>query len=134
MGKIKDRKPDRGQIVKPHESKLVSDEDRRPKFSLRLLQQSHCVSCCTKEEKAALAEKMQTLSALPWKEIRKQDRHGLGYEKIASSSIRAGIPKEAKDKSIIAFRFSGMKPMVGFKEGATFYVLWLDRDFKLYKH
>ncbi|MHC1788302.1 hypothetical protein [Solidesulfovibrio sp.] len=120
--------------IKPHGSKPISDEDRRPKFSLRLLQTSHCISCCTKDEKAALADKMHTLSALPWSEIRKSDRHGLGFEKIAPASIKAGIPEPAKDKNIIAFRFAGMKPMVGFKEGATFYVLWLDRDFTLYKH
>ena len=35
---------------------------------------------------------------------------------------------------LIAFRFAGNAPMVGYRVQAIFYILWLDRDFTLYDH
>jgi hypothetical protein len=35
---------------------------------------------------------------------------------------------------LIAFRFAGNRPMVGYRVQAIFYLLWLDRDFTLYDH
>lgn len=46
--------------------------------------------------------------------------------------------KEAKpacitpDVTLIAFRFWGKAPMVGFRDGRTFHIVWLDVDFSLY--
>jgi len=77
---------------------------------------------------------MFSLSQLTWSEIRKAPRGGLGYEKIAPTAIRPAIPEEAREENIIAFRFSGKAPMVGFKKAATFYILWLDRGFEVYNH
>lgn len=134
MKGFKKPKATQGHLIKAHGSKAVSDEDRKPKFSLRLLQPSHCISQCEKDDRAAFAEKMRRLSQLTWAQIRQQDRHGLGFEKISHDAIKVGIPEEAKAEKLIAFRFSGPKPMVGFKKEATFYVVWFDRDFTLYNH
>jgi hypothetical protein len=82
---------------------------------------------------------MLRLSRLTWAQLRQQGRHGLGYEKIARSmirAIRAGIPETIPpDVDLIAFRFYAKAPMVGFTgSDGTFHVIWFDRDFTLYKH
>lgn len=90
---------------------------------------------CTKDEKAALASTLYKLSQLSWKELRLQPRHGLGYELISRNSIRVGIPKHiTEDVDIIAFRFKGKAPMVGYRDEGIFRIVWLDRDFTLYDH
>ncbi|MEG4867017.1 MULTISPECIES: hypothetical protein [Microcoleaceae] len=43
------------------------------------------------------------------------------------------IPSHLQDDvNFIAFRFGGMAPMVGYRDGAVLYIIWLDRDFTLY--
>jgi hypothetical protein len=74
-------------------------------------------------------------SQLTWIQLQLTPRHGLGSEKIARAAIRPIIPDIAKGvEFFLAFRFSGMKPMVGMRRGAVFHVLWLDRDFSVYPH
>ncbi|BAZ81969.1 hypothetical protein PN497_16920 [Sphaerospermopsis kisseleviana CS-549] len=78
---------------------------------------------------------MHRLSKLTWSQIHSQGRHQLGYEKISRDAIKAPIPKFiTEDVNFIAFRFSGIKAMVGYRDGAIFYVIWLDRNFTLYNH
>ncbi|WP_272538544.1 hypothetical protein [Providencia sp. PROV197] len=136
----------RGKIAKPPSeesgriglSKPSKDdlpENNPPVFSLRYLQKGYCLDCCQKDEKAALADKLFTLSKLSWSEIKGLPRHGLGFEKIKSSSINASIPKHITDDvDLIAFRFFGMSPMVGYRNESTFFIVWLDRAFTLYDH
>jgi hypothetical protein len=58
-----------------------------------------------------------------------------GYEKIPHVRIRAGIPPAiTEDVDILAFRFCGKAPMVGFRLDEVFFVVWLDRGFTLYDH
>ncbi|AMY67143.1 hypothetical protein EKN93_05970 [Enterobacter asburiae] len=75
------------------------------------------------------------MSQLSLADIRQQDRHKLGYEKISRSSFKAAIPANVtEDVELMAFRFCSKAPMVGYKRNATFYVIWLDRSFTLYNH
>ncbi len=39
-----------------------------------------------------------------------------------------------EEVNLIAFRFCGKAPVVGFRARRIFHVLWLDRAFKLYDH
>lgn len=72
---------------------------------------------------------------MTWIQIRGAHRHGLGTEKIEKSAIKVPIPTVVtEDVSLLAFRFSGKAPMVGFRERDVFHVLWFDRDYSLYKH
>ena len=119
----------------PKDSKQVSAEQEHPYFSLQHLAKKFCLSLCETEEKAAFADTLHRLSLLPWSQIKQQNRHGLGYEKIARNAIKAGIPSHIKnDVNFIAFRFHIKKAMVGYRDGHVFHILWLDRSFKLYKH
>ena len=43
-------------------------------------------------------------------------------------------PNVTEDVTLLVFRFSGRKPMVGYRVKEAFYVLALDRDFTLYDH
>lgn len=80
-------------------------------------------------------DKLRRLSQLTWAQIRLQDRHGLGTEKLAQDQVRCRIPtKLTSDTYLLAFRFSGMKSMVGYKDGAIFHIIAFDRNFTLYDH
>lgn len=113
-----------------------NSDHKKPKFSFCYIQSSHCITKCQKDEKAGLADKLYRLSQLTWAEIKQQGRHKLGFEKITRDAIKAGIPKHITEDvdHFLAFRFDDFKAMVGYRLGSTFFVIWLDRDFKLYNH
>lgn len=107
--------------------------DYPPLFSFDHMAASHSVATCNDEEKAALADSMWRRSRITWRELRSAGRHGLGAEKIT----RINQPRPAvvtDDVTLLAFRFSGMKAMIGFREGRIFHVIWLDSDFEVYDH
>lgn len=113
-----------------------NSDQKKPKFSFCYIQGSHCITKCQKDEKAGLADKLYRLSQLTWAEIKQQGRHKLGFEKIARGAIKAGIPSHITEDvdHFLAFRFDDLKAMVGYRLGSTFFVIWLDREFNLYKH
>ena len=129
------KRVERGRNISPPVTTEESPEQQPPTFSLRYMSKEFCLSECTKDEKAAFADTLYKLSQLTWSQINSSDRHGSGYERIAQNSIKAAISAHiTEDVNLIAFRFCGMAPMVGYRDGAIFYVIWLDRSFKLYKH
>lgn len=135
-GRLRQRERDSSSTIgAPQEDRAKTADRNPPEFSLRYLQKNFCVDCCEQKEKAALADKLFRLSQLSWAEIRQQNRHKLGYEKISRNVIKSAIPPHVtEDVDLIAFRFCGMAPMVGYKRDATFFILWLDRAFTLYDH
>jgi len=135
MGKFKKPKLNTGTLIKPHDDAGLPPEQSKPLFSFERIQASYPLQHCTKDEKASLVDKLYQLSQLSWAEIKQQNRHKLGFEKISQDSIKTGIPAFiTPDVCLIAFRFSGLKPMVGYRHEQVFYILWLDREFKLYDH
>lgn len=119
-----------------HTSKDIPPEQQPPKFSLRFLNKHYCISNCEKNEKVSFVNKIHLLSQKTWAELKQADRHGLGYEIIERSSIKSSIPSHlTNDVNIIAFRFHDKAPMVGYRDtDGTFYIIWFDRNFTLYKH
>lgn len=102
-------------------------------ISLRYLRPNYCISRCEKRDKAKFAERVRILTQKTWAELKQSDKHLHGYETIAQLSDR--LPPEAPLQApAIAFRFAGLKPMVGFRNDAIFYVVWFDRDYNLYAH
>lgn len=107
----------------------------KPTFCLRNVDAQYCITTCDQRDKAAFADKIRRLSCMTWNQIISADRHGMGFEKIPRESIRPSIPLHiTEDTVIIAFRFSGMKPMVGYRSQSMFHIIWFDRDFNLYDH
>jgi len=108
-----------------------------PLFSLERLETGpYCLSNLDKDDKAAFADSMFKRRSTTWNEIQQMPRHGLGYEKIAVISLLVTPPKFiTEDQSnVLAFRFNGLKPMVGYRVRNIFYVLWFDHKFSVYPH
>jgi hypothetical protein len=112
-----------------------SYDQRHPVFSLQYLQSNHCISRCEMAEKAKFADTLRKLSQFTWLDLKLTGRHQLGYEKIEKNSLKVGIPAHlTEDINIIAFRFDGKKSMVGYRINDIFYIVWVDRNFSVYKH
>jgi hypothetical protein len=130
--KLKSKKPNQFVALPPHGG---STDREKPVFSLHLLQKGYCVADCKTNEKASLADCLRKLSNFCWLELKNDKRHGLGCEKIDKHCIKASIPEiTPKNDTFLAFRFHGKAPMVGYREGRIFHILWLDRSFALYDH
>jgi hypothetical protein len=92
---------------------------------------------CNKEEKVSFVDQIIKLSQLTWSQITLAPKHGLGTEQVPQHCICGdSIPENIikPDTNLLALRFAGKKPMVGFRDKETFYILWFDRNFTLYKH
>jgi hypothetical protein len=128
-------KSKRGRIPTPE---APQDYDQKPPlFSLERVQEGeHGYSALTTAEKAAFADSIYKRSGLKWIDLRRCDRHKLGTELIPRGQITAPIPAfitEDQD-SFMVMRFSGKKPIIGFRERNIFYIIWFDRNFKVYPH
>ncbi|MBR1735378.1 MAG: hypothetical protein IJ730_08110 [Alphaproteobacteria bacterium] len=105
-------------------------------FSFKfMVRDEYSLFSCSQEEKNAFLKTMEKLSQLTWENVMSINRHKLGCEHISQKSIKTPIPSYiTPDTQLIAFRFSGKKAMVGFRNRDTFYIIWFDKDFSLYKH
>jgi len=121
--------------IQPHYVPSDKSDDQTPIFSLEFMVDGYCVHSCQKDQKAHFAMALYKRSKLTWKELRLAPRDGLGYEKIARNALKVSIPaKVTEDVDMIAFRCIGQAPMVGFKLGRIFHILWIDKNFTLYNH
>jgi hypothetical protein len=103
-------------------------------FSLLYINQDN-YNGCDWDDKLALIDSLNTLSQLTWKQVHTLDRHKLGFETIPRKDLRFPIPAGiGQDVRFSVFRFSGMKPMIGFRRSGVFFILWLDYDFSAYDH
>ncbi len=106
-------------------------------FSLEKLQLgTYCLSSLNEEHQAMFADSIFRRKSMLWKEVRNAPKHGLGTEKIDKGSISAPIPKFITDESesLLALRYHGKCPMVGYRLRDIFFVLWFDHNFSLYDH
>lgn len=127
---FKEPKKEKGAKLKtPPEQQKKSGSDHLT-ISLRHLAASHCISKCQKPDVLSFADKVRMLTQKSWSELQQAHKHGLGFETIARDGLKVAVPDHVTpDVNIIAFRFSGKMPMVGYKDGQTFHVLWFDRAF-----
>ena len=133
--RLRKQKQNIGKRIRAHASDDTPPGKPHPSFSLRYVDRAHCLSSCTRKEKAAIADTIHKLSKIPWAEIETAPRHGSGYERIARSSLARPVPSHVtEDAPIKAFRFFGRAAMVGYRSGDVFFVIWFDRKFKLYRH
>lgn len=133
--KIQSRLPSSGKRLQVPVDAAESPQYQPPLFSLRYLRREFSLSDCNQKEKAAFADTLHKLSQMTWAEINTAPRHGSGHEIIARDAIKASIPAHiTEDVNLLAFRFYGKAPMVGYRDGSIFYVVWIDPHFKLYDH
>jgi|ERR1039458_3678311 hypothetical protein len=139
-GKSKIKKPPATHGSKiglsPEADKATPDYNRRhPIFCLHYVVPDYCITVCDDDDKLAFVNRVRKLSGMTWNDIIRADRHGFGREKISRDAIRPQIPGHiTEDVTLIALRFSGKKPMVGYQDNDVFHVVWFDRDFTLYDH
>lgn len=125
---------DKGKFATPPDVPDNSNNEP-PVFSLRYLCKSACLTNCVGEEKIAFADTLYKMSQRTWIEIINTNRHKGGTEKIAQDSINHALPPHiTPDVTLLAIRFCHMKPMIGYRDKAIFYILWLDRNFDVYDH
>ena len=121
-----------GKIIPAATNEKPPDVEH-PLFSLRHVDKKYCISSCEKGEKASFVTKMHKLSSMSWRELSVAPSHGLGFEFI--KTLDAKLPRCAPQGArAIAFRFHDKAPVVGYRDGNTFYAVWFDRQFKLYDH
>lgn len=112
-----------------------SSNKKNPVFSLKYIQKGFGIEECPDEDKIALLKKMAQLSQTTWQDIFQSSRHGTGQEKIDKNSLKVPLPTCVKDDTnLIAIRYKGLAPMVGFRENDVFHILWVDFNFNVYKH
>ncbi len=115
--------------------KTVDFGKTTPKFCLRHMVPGYSVEDLQTEDKAAFASALFKRAKMTWDELRVAPRHGLGYELIGGDSLKVAIPTSVvvtEEVRIMAFRFRGKAPMVGYKDGDVFRIIWLDHDFSVY--
>jgi hypothetical protein len=126
--------PVRGNRITAPPQQPQNNDREPPAFRLRFIVPKYCITKCNAEQKAAFAQRLYELSRSTWIELRNAGKKG-GTEVLPQFRIKE--PKPAcvtPDVTLIAFRFWGKAPMVGFRDGRTFHVVWLDIDFTLYDH
>jgi len=89
---------------------------------------------CDKDEKAAFISKLCRLSQIPWDEIQSSGRYKMGFEWMPQGAIKVPLPDITEDAPIMVFRYNGMKAMLGYRVGHTYYPFWLDVNFTAYPH
>jgi hypothetical protein len=139
MGKnrLKKRHDEAGPRIKAHSSSSISTEQLSPIFSLHLMGgDKYSLANCEVNDKAHFADALYKRARLTWADLRRAQAHGLGFETIPRHRIKATIPSAVTDdvNSFVVFRCIAEAPMVGYRDGAIFHVLWIDRDFTLYNH
>jgi hypothetical protein len=123
------------RISAPGNADTGSTQGQTPVFGLEYLRGQYCLSECSDEHKAAFASRLHLLSGKTWGEINIAPRKGIGFEKIKRDQLNATVPAHvSSETAIIAFRYHGNHPMVGYRDGRVFHVLFIDRDFTLYDH
>lgn len=135
MKQFRKPRPEKGKHIQAKASATKPTNQESPKFSFYHLQSSHCISKCEKNEKVAFVDALFKRSQMTWQQLLQAGKHHLGSEVIDRDSIKAAIPPFITDEvTLLAFRFNGNAPMVGYRDGSTFHVIWIDRAFDLYDH
>ncbi len=117
--------------VQPSSPTLTS----KPIFSFHYLQNSYCISKCSRPQKIGFVDTMRILSSMLWNEIYSSGHHQHGKETIPRHRFKVPIPSSiSDDENLIAIRFHENHPMVGVRRGDVFHVVWFDRNFTVYDH
>lgn len=136
MGKVKPVQiSGKGKIKSPPDTGFYP-EPQHPVFCFKYIHKDFGLNKCNDEEKIKLLERVAMLSKMTWPEIQTAPKHGVGSEKIERDSIIPPIPLDLTEdvKHLLALRFDGKKPIVGYRNKFIFHILYIDRSFEVYNH
>jgi hypothetical protein len=128
------KKPFQGRVG---EAESQNTDTMPPHFSFEKMRDKtgYSVACCDQQNQSALVKQLFILSRMKWSEIRNAPRHGVGTEKIPRDQLKAPLPQGISDDvEILALRYNGKRPMLGYRDGRTFQILLLDHNFTAYDH
>ena len=133
-GKLKRKKPQSGNKISPPESNKFKNIDY-PVFCFKYLQKGYSITDLDANNKSALLEQLYKLSQLSWSNIQTTHRHGMGTEKIDQNSIKPPLPSfVTKEVTLLALRYLGKQPFVGYRFDHVFHILYIDHNFTVYPH
>lgn len=127
---LKDIPYDQGNTAKVQES----TDHLSPTYCLRHLQEPYALAHVEKLQKLrpvldALAVRCQ----MSWGNLKQESHKGLGWE--SAPKIDFSKPWPFPGRPWMIFRIGNNEGrMVGYRDGRTFVIVWLDCDFTLYKH
>lgn len=132
------KRDESGQFKSGKGEPSIDYDKEPPAFSLKYLRRKskYCYSGLIEKEQLAFSSRMFQLSELTWQQIKQAKSHGLGSEVLSQQQITGDeIPSHiTPDTKLIALRFHGKAPMVGYRQKEIFYIIWFDRSFTLYNH
>jgi len=133
--RLKKRRGTQGQNIKPPHPESGYDNLGHPVFCFRHLHRRFNLRKIDDREKSKLISKLHDYSKMSWHDITHSPRHGRGSEKISQSSIKAGIPPHVTpDVQFHALRYFDNKPIVGYRTGVIFHIVYIDYNRTLYDH
>lgn len=134
---IKKPKANKGQTIgAPSAQDTVDTSFDYPIFCFRHLDGTFGMNNCDHDERSALVSQLTRLSQLSWNDIKLSHKHGMGTEKINKSAIRSTFPVFISDDvdHLLAFRFKGLAPFLGHRNGSVLHIIYIDSKFTLYDH
>lgn len=133
-GKIKRKEPSKGVNIKLNNT--GEQKIDYPVFCFRHLHPNYCLDTCQSEDRERLIERLYQLSKMSWQDIQLTNKHGFGSEKIKRESINPAIPQQISEDVtfFLALRYNGKKPIVGYRNGAIFHLVYIDYNFTVYNH
>lgn len=119
-------------------NKLQPKDDDYPIFCFKYLNDTSFKDCKDSKILIDFLLRLQKLSDLGWKEIRKSNRHSFGMEKISVNAIKPSLPKciTPDVEYLHVFRATGSNlPFVGIVIQKVFRVLFIETKFgDIYNH
>jgi hypothetical protein len=101
----------------------------------------HAPQQCSYPQLKSFNDKIRILCYLSWSSIDGSPRETNGYEIMPRAFLSRSVPSQVPTQSdILVFRFGGGSGsrntgrIVGFKDGNTFHVLFVDSKLDLYDH
>ena len=132
---IKNPQYNNSESIKRPQTIADNTDSDTPVFSLELMVNGYCLARVSKDRKAHFADALFKRRQLSWIQLKLGGRHALGCEIIPREALRKPVPKKVpNDVNIIAFRCHDMIPMVGYRDGRIFHIIWIDWVLDLYDH
>jgi len=130
--RLKKKKPTEGKKLQVPQSDPIPSDSLHPVFSFKYLQEHFGITTC---DPIAFILQLKQVSQITWGAWKQCPREGMGFEKIARTSIKTEVPQDITSdvKHFLSFRFNNGR-VVGYRNGMIFYIIWTDGTFKLYKH
>ncbi len=109
--------------------------DGYPHLSLSKSQPGYGVEELTERQRSEFLLKWSKRSKCTWQELLSHPKHGLGFEQLPQHKLKRSAPEHLQAEKYMVFRHDGNLPLVGYKIGDVFYLLWAEARYgDVYDH